>query len=316
MRIWMLALFPFVVGCLLTPMLIRILRRLKFGQEVRQEGPQTHLKKQGVPTMGGVLFLILLLAYVSAFRLFTFSVSYVMASVLLFSAIGFADDFLKIRRKNSDGLSTKQKMIFQFLVSVLLAFSALSLGTRTVIPFWEVADLGVFYSPLLVLMYISLTNAVNLTDGLDGLATSVTWIVIALLGVIAYVTRTADVLELCVIMASAMLAFLVYNRYPAKVMMGDTGSFALGGFVGATAVVLGIPLFVPLFGLIYVVETLSVLIQVSYYKRTRKRIFKMSPIHHHFELSGYSEVQIVLMFSAVTAVCCTLGYFAWQLAVS
>lgn len=314
MRVFFMTAFPFVVGCLLAPMLIKMLHQLKFGQEVRREGPQSHLKKQGTPTMGGLLFIVLFLAYVPAFRLFTYSVTYVLASVLLFSAIGFVDDYLKIRRRSSDGLSSKQKLVLQFVVSVLLSVSALHLGTTTVFPFWKVIDLGMFYVPILVLMYVSLTNAVNLTDGLDGLATSVTGIVVIMLGAVAYVGQIVDVFEMCLIMFSGMMAFLVFNRYPAKVIMGDTGSFALGGFVAATSVVLGIPLLVPIFGMLYVIEALSVMIQVAYYKRTRKRIFKMSPIHHHFELSGYSEVRIVILFSCFTAFCSAIGYLAWYLA--
>lgn len=315
MRMILAALFPFAVGVLIAPMMIKLLHRLKFGQEVREEGPKSHLKKQGTPTMGGVLFIMMFLAYTLAFRLMTFSVAYILASVLLFSAIGFIDDFLKIRRKNSDGLSSVQKLALQFGVSIVLSVAALGFGTKIVFPFWKILDVGFWFVPLIAFMYISLTNAVNLTDGVDGLAASVTSIVILLLSLIAMASGVTDVAEASVIMLASVLAFLVFNWHPAKVIMGDTGSFALGGFVAATSVALGIPLLIPIFGLIYVIETLSVMIQVGYYKRTKKRIFKMSPIHHHYELSGYGEVQIVLMFSAVTAVCSAAAYVAWQMAV-
>lgn len=315
MRSILLLGFPFVVGVLIAPMFVKALRRLKFGQEIRKDGPQTHLKKQGTPTMGGILFIVLFLAYLLAFRLFTFSVTYVLASVLLFSAIGLADDLLKIRRKNSDGLSSKQKLVFQVGVSVVLSLTALRFGTTVLFPFWGVIDLGISYVPLLIFMYVSLTNSVNLTDGLDGLAATVTSIVIVFLAVVAHLSGTVDLYEMSLIMLASVLAFLVFNRYPAKMIMGDTGSFALGGFVAATAVALGVPLFVPIFGLLYVCEALSVMIQVAYYKRTGKRIFKMSPIHHHFELSGYSEVRIVLLFSAFTVTCCAAAFFAWRMAV-
>ncbi len=315
MRTVLTIVFPFVVGVLIAPMMIKLLHRLKFGQEVRGEGPQTHLKKQGTPTMGGILFIALFVAYSLAFRLFTFSVTYIIASVLLFSAIGFCDDLLKIRRKNSDGLSSKQKLVLQFAVSAALSFGALGFGTRMVFPFIGIFDAGIWFVPLLAFMYIALTNAVNLTDGVDGLAASVTSVVILLLAVIAAKSGVADVADASSIMLASLLAFLLFNWHPAKVIMGDTGSFALGGFVAAASVALGVPLLIPIFGLIYVVENLSVMIQVAYYKRTRRRIFKMSPIHHHFELSGYSEVRIVLMFSAITAVCCAIAYSAWIFAV-
>ncbi|MDO4754453.1 MAG: phospho-N-acetylmuramoyl-pentapeptide-transferase [Bacillota bacterium] len=308
--------FPLVVGILLAPMFVQMLHRLKFGQEIRKEGPQSHLKKQGTPTMGGILFIVLLLAYALSFRIFSFSAAYILASVLLFSAIGLADDLLKIRRKNSDGLSSKQKLALQVAVSVVLGIAATNFGTLVVFPFFRVVNAGIFYVPLLVFMYVSLTNAVNLTDGLDGLATTVTSVVVLLLAVIAYFSGSIDVFEMCVIMLASMLAFLVFNWHPAKMIMGDTGSFALGGFVAAASVALGVPLLIPIFGLLYVCEALSVMIQVAYYKRTKKRIFKMSPIHHHYELSGYSEVRIVLMFSGFTALCCVVGYFAWYMAVN
>lgn len=332
MRTALLAIFPFLVGVLLAPMFVKVLHRMKFGQEIRKEGPQTHLKKQGTPTMGGLLFIVLLLAYTLSFKIFSFSSAYILASVLLFSSIGLLDDMLKIKRRNSDGLSSKQKLVLQVIVSVVLSIAAagfyvsgdvsglsdfrglFDFSAFIVFPFWKVIDLGIFYIPLLVLMYVSLTNAVNLTDGLDGLATTVTSIVAAFLTLIAYLSGAIDVFEMCVIMLASMLAFLVFNWYPAKMIMGDTGSFALGGFVAATSVALGIPLLIPIFGLLYVCEALSVMIQVAYYKRTKKRIFKMSPIHHHYELSGYSEVQIVLMFSAFTACCCAVAYFAWAMA--
>lgn len=314
MRTALLAVFPFLVGVLLAPMFVKVLHRLKFGQEIRKEGPQTHLKKQGTPTMGGLLFIILLVAYALSFKIFSFSSAYILASVLLFSAIGLADDLLKIKRKNSDGLSSRQKLVLQVAVSSVLAVAATGFGTLTVFPFWRIVDLGVSYIPLLILMYVSLTNAVNLTDGLDGLATTVTILVVAFLGLISYLSGAIDVFEMCVIMFAAMLAFLIFNWYPAKMIMGDTGSFALGGFVAATSVALGIPLLIPIFGLLYVFEALSVMIQVGYYKRTKKRIFKMSPIHHHFELSGFSEVKIVLMFSAFTVCCCAVAYLAWAMA--
>lgn len=305
-----MAVLPFVTGILFGPFLLKMLRRLKFGQEVREEGPKTHLKKQGTPTMGGLLFIALLTIYSMVFRLFDYKVLYMLASVLLFSSIGFADDFLKIRRKNSDGLCSKLKIVFQLFVSAILAVMALPFGTTTILPFWGTVDLGWIYYGLLIAMYVSLTNAVNLTDGLDGLATTVTSTVMILLILLSSLVSDLSTMELSILMLSSMLAFLVYNWYPARMIMGDTGSFALGGYVGAASVVLKMPLLVPIFGLIYVIENLSVIIQVTHYKRTKRRIFKMSPIHHHYELSGYSEVKIVIMFSLFTAAACAVAYYA------
>lgn len=305
-----MAVLPFVTGILFGPILIKMLRRLKFGQEVREEGPKTHLKKQGTPTMGGLLFIVLLVAYALIFQLFSYEAVYILASVLMFSAIGFADDFLKIRRKNSDGLSSKMKIVFQLLVSGILTYMAMPFGTKTILPFFGMIEIGWLYYGLLVAMYVSLTNAVNLTDGLDGLATTVTSTVMILLVLLASLLSDISTMELSILMLSSMLAFLVFNWFPAKMIMGDTGSFALGGYVGAAAVVLKMPLLVPIFGLIYVIENLSVMIQVAYYKRTKRRIFKMSPIHHHYELSGYSEVKIVVMFSLFTAATCAVAYYA------
>lgn len=314
MRIIMLLAFPFIVGVLIAPMLINNLKRMKFGQEVREEGPKSHLKKQGIPTMGGLLFILLLVAYSLAFRLFTFSVIFILASVLLYGAIGFIDDYLKIKRKSSDGLSSKQKLVLQFLVALALSITAKHFGTLTVFPFWKIIDLRVWYVPLILFMNVALTNSVNLTDGLDGLATSVTALVVAFLSGVAFFCKVWDIFEVSLIMLASMLAFLMFNKYPAKVFMGDTGSFALGGFVAATATALGIPLFVPIFGLIYVIESLSVIIQVAHFKRTGRRIFKMSPIHHHFELLGNSEVKIVTMFSIFTLACCLLAFWGWWVA--
>ncbi len=315
MRLVMLVLFPFAVGVLLAPMLIELLRRFKFGQEVRDLGPQSHKKKQGIPTMGGLLFILLLFTYTLAFKIWTFSSVYILASVGLFGALGVMDDTLKIKRKNSDGLSSKQKLVGQLLIASALTYLAYTkFGSYAVFPFWKTIDLGYFYLPIVAFMYVALTNAVNLTDGLDGLCSSVTTIVLLLIISIAALIGANDIYEMSVIMASSVLAFLFFNRYPAKVFMGDTGSFALGGFVAAASVTLGIELIIPIFGLLYVIESLSVIIQVTHYKRTKKRIFKMSPIHHHYELSGYTEVQVVRMFSMFTLFCCGVGFVAWYMA--
>ncbi len=315
MRLVLMAVFPFAVGILIAPMLIEFLRRLKFGQTVRDLGPESHKKKQGIPNMGGLLFIVLLLAYTLAFKIFSFSSAYILASVVLFATLGIADDLLKIKRKSSDGLSSKQKLVGQVLVSVALSFSAYyELGSTVVFPFWKVIDLGYFYLPIMIFMYVALTNAVNLTDGLDGLCSSVTIVVILLIMLVAALVGTNDVFEMCLIMAGSVLAFLMYNKHPAKIIMGDTGSFALGGFVAAASVTLGIPLLIPIFGLLYVMESLSVILQVAYYKKTKKRIFKMSPIHHHYELSGYTEVQVVAMFTLFTLFCSAVGFVAWYIA--
>ena len=309
------ALTAFFVTLILGPGLIRFLHRLKFGQFIREEGPESHLKKSGTPTMGGILFLIGILVgsvfYISGYP----KIVPVLFVTLGFGLIGFLDDYIKVVMKRNLGLTPAQKMLGQILITAVFAFYMVNysgLGTEVVIPFTggSVVDLGILYVPVLFFVVLGTVNGANFTDGLDGLCSSVTTLIAVFFTVIA-VAAAMDVHPVVCAVIGALLGFLCFNTYPAKVFMGDTGSLALGGFVVSTAYMLQIPFFLPIVAFVYFVEVLSVIIQVAYYKRTKKRIFKMAPIHHHFELSGWPETKVVSIFSIVTAVLCLIGMLAY-----
>lgn len=299
----------FVISALLGPVVIPFLRRLKVGQTVRDEGPQAHLKKNGTPTMGGILIMIAVvvtsLLYVKDFP----KIIPILFLTLGFGLIGFVDDYIKVVLKRSMGLRAWQKMIGQFVVTGIFAFyltnyTDVSLAMK--IPFLsnQYLDFGIFNIPVLLFIVVGTANGTNFTDGLDGLASSVTVIVATFFTVVAIGTGSGIEPITCAVVG-ALLGFLLFNVYPASVFMGDTGSLALGGFVAATAYMLQMPLFIPVVGFIYLAEVLSDILQVGYFKMTGgKRIFKMAPIHHHFELCGWSETRVVAVFSIVTALLC------------
>lgn len=309
------ALIAFFITLLLGPGLIRFLHRLKFGQFIREEGPESHLKKSGTPTMGGILFLVGILAG-SAFFIADYpKIIPILFVTLGFGLIGFLDDYIKVVMKRNLGLTPAQKMFGQILITAIFAFYMVNhsgLGTDVLIPFsnGKMLHLGLLYVPILFFVVLGTVNGANFTDGLDGLASSVTTLIAVFFTVIAVAAKT-DVHPVVCAVIGALLGFLCFNTHPAKVFMGDTGSLALGGFVASTAYMLQIPLFLPIIAFIYFVEVLSVIIQVGYYKRTKKRIFKMAPIHHHFELSGWPETKVVSIFSIVTAVLCLIGMLAY-----
>lgn len=309
------ALSAFFVTLILGPGLIKFLHRLKFGQFIREEGPESHLKKSGTPTMGGILFLIGILAG-SVFYIADYpKIVPVLFVTLGFGLIGFLDDYIKVVMKRNLGLTPAQKMLGQILITAVFAFYMVNyagLGTEVIIPFTggKMIDLGVLYVPILFFAVLGTVNGANFTDGLDGLASSVTTLIAVFFTVIAVAAKT-DVHPVACAVIGALLGFLCFNTHPAKVFMGDTGSLALGGFVVSAAYMLQIPFFLPIVAFIYFVEVLSVMIQVTYYKRTKKRIFKMAPIHHHFELSGWPETKVVSIFSIVTAVLCLIGMLAY-----
>ena len=309
------ALAAFFVTLILGPGLIKFLHRLKFGQFIREEGPESHLKKSGTPTMGGILFLIGILVgsvfYISDYP----KIVPVLFVTLGFGLIGFLDDYIKVVMKRNLGLTPAQKMLGQIFITAVFAFYMVNysgLGTEVIIPFTggTMIDLGILYVPILFFVVLGTVNGANFTDGLDGLASSVTTLIAVFFTVIAVAART-DVHPVACAVIGALLGFLCFNTHPAKVFMGDTGSLALGGFVVSTAYMLQIPFFLPIVAFIYFVEVLSVIIQVAYYKRTKKRIFKMAPIHHHFELSGWQKTKVVSIFSIVTAVLCLIGMLAY-----
>ena len=308
-------LISFAVSVVLGPVIIPFLRKLKMGQTERVEGVQSHLKKAGTPTMGGIIFLIAAvvtaLFYVKDYP----AVIPVLFLTLGFGIIGFLDDYLKVVLKRSDGLLPWQKFLLQVVVTGVFAYYLInytdsSLSMR--IPFWpdHYLNLGWLAVPVLFIAVIGTVNGVNFTDGLDGLASSVTLIVAVFFTVVS-IGLGGGVEPMTGAVVGGLMGFLLFNVYPAKIFMGDTGSLALGGFVAGTAYVLEMPLFILLVGLIYLIEVLSVMLQVSYFKATHgKRIFKMAPIHHHFELCGWSETRVVAVFSVVTAIMCLIALLA------
>ncbi|AEB75845.1 phospho-N-acetylmuramoyl-pentapeptide-transferase [Clostridium botulinum] len=308
-------LVAFIISLLQGPILIPLLHKFKFGQNIRSEGPQSHKKKSGTPTMGGIIFIISSIVTVFIItRHPSFETKLAMFAFVGFGIIGLIDDSLKIIHKENEGLKAYQKMILLLIVSSIIAFYAYNnpkIGSEIIIPFvHKTCNLGIFYIPFIVVYFAATTNAVNLTDGLDGLATSITLLVMTFFAVVSYATGNYTLAVFCATVGGALLGFLKYNAYPAQIFMGDTGSLALGGVVGAVAMMLKLPLIVPIVGGIYLAETLSVIIQVTSFKLTGKRVFKMSPIHHHFELSGWHETKVVSIFSIITVILCLIGFLS------
>ncbi len=302
-------LISFAVSIAAGPVIIPFLKRLKVGQTVRDDGPRTHLKKTGTPTMGGLLILVsMIAASILYVREHTKIVS-VLFLTLGFALIGFLDDYIKVVLRRSMGLKAWQKLLLQLVVTGVFAYymvnmSGISLAMR--IPFFNgrYIDFGVLNVPILFLVVTGTVNGTNLTDGLDGLVSSVT-VLNAVFFTVAAVGTNADIYPITGAVAGALLGFLLFNVHPASVFMGDTGSLALGGFLAASAYIMQMPLYLPIVGFVYVAEALSVIIQVVYYKCSGgKRFFKMAPLHHHFELCGFGEKQIVSWFSIVTAALC------------
>lgn len=308
---WLLV--AFLISLIGGPLLIPMLHKLKFGQIIREEGPKSHMKKSGTPTMGGIIFIIsVTITMIVAIRNPQDKSMVVLYSFIAFGAIGFLDDILKIIHKNNLGLRAYQKMILLLVASGVLAFyGANNVGTSIIMPFANKTwNLGSFYIPFIIFYFAATTNAVNLTDGLDGLASSVTLLVMTFFALVSFAMGEYKIAIFCATTAGALLGFLRYNAFPAAVFMGDTGSLALGGAVAAVAMMLKLPLIVLIVGGIYVLEALSVIIQVTSFKLTGKRVFKMSPIHHHFELSGWHETKVVSMFSIVTTILCLVAFLS------
>ena len=295
------------------PIAIPLLRKLKFGQNIREEGPESHLKKAGTPTMGGVIFILssLIVMLILGYK-FNDKAMIALYSLIAFGFIGFLDDLLKILKKQSEGLKPGQKMILLLIFSIALAiYGYYNLNTNLLIPFTSFEmTLGILYIPFVVIIYAATTNAVNLTDGLDGLATSVSILVLTFFTIVCFMMKETSLAVFCVVLIGGLIGFLKYNAYPAKIFMGDTGSLAIGGAIATIAIILEQPLLIIIVGGVYVFETLSVIIQVTSFKLTGKRVFKMAPVHHHFEKCGWSEVKIVTVFSLITAVLCLIGFLA------
>mgnify|MGYP004715210727 FL=1 len=309
------AMIGFLIVIILGPIFIPMLARFKFGQTVRDEGPQSHLAKNGTPTMGGVMMIVAIL--ITGLTRAKISQGLIVGLICIvgFGFVGFLDDFIKIKMKRSLGLKAYQKIILQFALALYIAYyqySASPSATQLVIPFTNhIINLGIWYIPFMMIFIIGTVNAVNLTDGLDGLASGVTLIVSCFFILFAVSISNSDVAILAAATAGACLGFLGFNAYPAKVFMGDTGSMALGGAVVAFATLTNSPLLIVIVGFIYLAEALSVMIQVTYFKLTNgKRIFKMAPLHHHFEQCGWPETRVVFIFWIAPVVLCWIGVLA------
>lgn len=315
-KILLPVLISFGISVILCPVMIPFLKRLKFGQFVRDDGPESHLKKSGTPTMGGIIILLSIiltsLLYIKDYQ----EMIPVLFATVGFGLIGFLDDYIKVVMKRSLGLRAWQKLVGQILVTAIFGYYLVNytdIGTTMLIPFTGGFQNGMYlnpsflFIPMLFLVVLGTVNGANFTDGLDGLATSVTLLIATFFSVVAIGIQSGISPITCAV-AGGLLGFLVYNVYPARVFMGDTGSLALGGFVAASAYMLRMPLFILIVGLIYLVEVLSVMLQVGYFKLTGgKRIFKMAPIHHHFELCGWPETRVVAVFSIITALLCLVA---------
>ncbi|WP_281665316.1 phospho-N-acetylmuramoyl-pentapeptide-transferase [Gemella morbillorum] len=312
-----LLLVAFLLTVVMLPKLIKYLHYLKFGQEIRQEGPQSHIHKKGTPTMGGISFILaIVVALIMAMFFNSENIKYYLLFIyttVSFAIIGYIDDMLIVVKKKNDGLSPRKKLLLQIVFS-LIFYILVSLVYDNV-NFIEIPiinyQLNISYLYLLFVIFwqTGFSNAVNLTDGLDGLATSVTIITTGTFALLAYKENNFPVLVFCLAIVGALLGFLLFNKNPAKIFMGDTGSLALGGILAAISIILHKEIIFLFIGLVYILETLSVIIQVAYFKKTGKRIFKMSPLHHHFELTGYGEVKTVYIFVIIAVISSAIGYF-------
>jgi phospho-N-acetylmuramoyl-pentapeptide-transferase len=279
------------------PVFIPFLEKLKFGQIIREEGPKRHQIKQGTPTMGGIMFILAITASVVVGQMMNAPYYLPVLGLLLFGAIGFADDYIKVVLKRNLGLRAYQKLGLQIFCAMIFAVISYPYGHVVLLPFIGYSwDMGALYYPFTLIFMAAITNSVNLTDGLDGLSSGVSLIASIFFAFIAYRTLDGNLMTLSLIFIFALMGFLYFNKYPAKVFMGDTGSLAIGGFIGGMALITHTPFHLIIVGGVFVMETLSVVIQVTSFKLTGKRVFKMSPLHHHFELSGWSEKKIVRIF--------------------
>ncbi len=315
----------FFVTLILGPLIIPFLKRLKVGQTVREEGPKSHLQKTGTPTIGGIIIIASILVTSFTAGLINRDLLVALGATVAFGIIGFIDDFIKVVLKRSLGLRAYQKLSLQIIVAIFLAIyqSSISvMGTKVIVPFIrgsftigsitipQYLDLGALYIPFVVFVVVATVNSVNLTDGLDGLASGVTLIIAAFFSILAMDWGYTTLAIFSAAVTGTCLGFLRFNSHPAQVFMGDTGSLALGGAISAVAILMNVALIIPIVGGIYFAESLSVILQVISFKLTGKRIFKMSPLHHHYELSGWAETKVVIVFWIVTVILCLVGVLA------
>lgn len=311
-----LPVIAFLLTLILVPVLIPTLKKLKFGQSIREEGPKSHMKKTGTPTMGGLTFLLstIIVTIIALFYAEQVGPLILLLFVTIgFGLIGFIDDYIIVVKKNNQGLTSKQKFFAQIAIAIIFYIVSVILPnydfeTAINIPFtdWSL-PLSIFYIIFIVFWQVGFSNAVNLTDGLDGLSTGLSIIAFGFYAVLSFILDKPEIGLFCLVMLASLIGFLIYNKYPAKVFMGDTGSLALGGIFATISIMLNQEITLLLIGLVFVIETLSVMLQVTSYKLTGKRIFKMSPLHHHFELVGWSEWKIVLVFWATGIITGAIG---------
>ena len=315
LKIFLILFIAMACSIALTAVVIPMMKRWRFQQFQREEGPQSHMVKQGTPSMGGIaIILALIIGCLSSALLFqgafTWDVVVMILTTILFGIVGFTDDYNKAVKKQNEGLTPIQKIIFQ--VAIALAFAVYvgyisPAGTEVWIPFADIyVDFGIWYIPFIVFVLLAMTNSVNLTDGMDGLASGVTTFVALALAICGFYFVNPSAIVFCVALAGACLGFLCFNKYPARIFMGDTGSMALGAALTAAAIAMKAELLLPIAGLIYVAEALSVIIQVGVFKKTGKRVFRMAPLHHHFEEGGMKETKVVLMFWIIAIICSAL----------
>ncbi|MEY8598222.1 phospho-N-acetylmuramoyl-pentapeptide-transferase [Mammaliicoccus lentus] len=311
-----LPVIAFLLTLILVPILIPTLKKLKFGQSIREEGPQSHMKKTGTPTMGGLTFLLSTIVVTVIALFFADQIGPLILLLFVtigFGVIGFIDDYIIVVKKNNQGLTSKQKFLAQIAIAVIFYIVSVALPNYQFesainIPFtdWSL-PLSVFYIVFIIFWQVGFSNAVNLTDGLDGLSTGLSVIAFAFYAILSFVLDKPEIGLFCLVMLASLIGFLIYNKYPAKVFMGDTGSLALGGIFATISIMLNQEITLLLIGFVFVIETLSVMLQVTSYKLTGKRIFKMSPLHHHFELVGWSEWKVVLVFWATGIITGAIG---------
>lgn len=306
----------FTISLILGPIVIPMIRKLNIGQNVRDDGPESHLAKSGTPTMGGLMIVAALLVTTLMSASLDSNMYVLLMATFGFGLIGFIDDYFMLINKRSLGLKAYQKLIGQIVLAVALSIYQVNnsdIGTSVILPFFkkEYLDLGKLYIPFISFAIVGTVNSVNLTDGLDGLATGVTLVVSTFFGIFALKVGQGSISIFSACLIGACLGFLIYNFYPAKIFMGDTGSMALGGAVAAMAVLLNLPLVIPIVGGIYFIEALSVIIQVGSYKLRGKRVFLMSPIHHHFEEKGWAETRVIIVFWVISILLALVG--VWSL---
>ena len=316
MSLLLSVLLGLVLSAVLTYVEIPLLKQRQFKQYIREEGPESHQKKSGTPTMGGLAMIAALVLVTLLTRAFSGESMVMLIMTLLFGGIGFLDDYIKVAEKHNLGLRAWQKLVLQILFGVALGIYIAKFtdyGTGVYIPFYgEYVEFGGFYIPFVTLVIVAMANSVNLTDGLDGLCSGVTAIVAIFFAIIGMRLGQHAPMSFCAALSGVCLGFLLFNKNPAKLFMGDTGSMALGGGLAAGAIMMKMEFLLVIAGLIYVMESLSVIIQVISFKTTGKRVFKMSPIHHHFELSGMTEKNVVFMFWGITFVCSLLAFFIYK----